>query len=184
MIDDNGCSVAETAIVEPGAVVGRGSRIWHYAHIRTGAWIGSEVVIGKGVFVDAEVVVGNLTKVQNNAQLFTPAVIDVGVFIGPGVILTNDLHPRAVAPDGTQIGVGGWTVTRCRIGRGAALGAASTIVCTEVGEWAMVGAGSVVVEAVAPHALVVGVPARQIGWVCQCGMRQVEKCSVCGWRLS
>lgn len=141
------------------------------------------MTVGEGVFVDAGVIVGDRSKIQNGAQLFAPAVVDAGTFVGPGVILTNDLHPRAVAPDGSTFGSADWTAVGCRVGRGASLGAASTVVCTEVGEWAMVAAGSVVVEPVAPHALVAGVPARQIGWVCYCGTRQSEGCAVCGWSV-
>ncbi|MDA8284885.1 MAG: acyltransferase [Actinomycetota bacterium] len=183
MADNAAPMVADTAIVEPGASVGAGSRVWHHAHVRSGASIGSEVTVGEGAFVDAGVIVGDRSKIQNGAQLFAPAVVDAGTFVGPGVILTNDLHPRAVAPDGSTFGSADWTAVGCRVGRGASLGAASTVVCTEVGEWAMVAAGSVVVEPVAPHALVAGVPARQIGWVCYCGTRQSEGCAVCGWSV-
>lgn len=176
--------VAQTAIIEVGAYVADGARIWHHAHVRSAASIGPDVTIGEGVFVDAGVVVGAHAKVQNGAQLFAPAIIGEGAFIGPGAILTNDLRPRAIDANGRMLGATDWTRLGCRVGRGASLGAASTVVCTEVGEWAMVGAGSVVVEPVPPHALVVGVPARQIGWVCYCGERRTEACAVCGWSVA
>lgn len=183
MSSDAAPMVTDTAIVEPGAHLGAGSRVWHHAHVRSGASIGLEVTVGKGAFVDAGVVVGDHSKIQNGAQLFAPAVVEAWAFVGPGVILTNDLYPRAVAPDGSPRGPLDWTAVGCRVRRGASVGAASTVVCTEVGEWAMVAAGSVVVEAAAPHALVVGVPARQIGWVCFCGVRQAATCAVCGWSV-
>jgi len=173
--------IADTAIVEPGAFVGGGVHIWHHAHVRISASIGPEVTIGEGVFVDIGVVVGARAKVQNGAQLFSPAVVGEGAFVGPGAILTNDLHPRAIDVDGRLLGTSDWTQTGCRIGLGASVGAASTIVCTEVGDWAMVAAGSVVIQPVPPHALVAGVPARQIGWVCHCGERSIGGCPVCGW---
>lgn len=174
--------VADTAIVEEGAVLGRGARIWHHAHVRTGAGIGAEVTLGDGAFVDAGVQVGDRSKVENGALLFAPAMVAEGSFVGPGVILTNDLHPRAITLDGSVLGPSDWEPVGCRIGRGASVGARSTIVCTEIGDWAMVAAGSVVVRPVAPHALVAGVPARQIGWVCFCGVRQVAGCETCGWK--
>lgn len=183
MIGDSSPMVAPTAIVESGAQIADGARIWHHAHVRSEAVIGPQVILGEGVFVDTGVVVGACAKVQNGAQLFAPAIVGEGVFIGPGAILTNDIYPRAIDAIGTMLGAADWNRIGCRIERGASLGAASTIVCTEVGEWALVGAGSVVVKPVPPHALVVGVPARRIGWVCYCGKRCAKECATCGWTV-
>lgn len=183
MVVDASSVIAETAIVELGASVGQRARIWHHAHVRNAAFVGADVTIGEGVFVDTGVVVGPRAKIQNGAQLFAPAVVEEGAFVGPGAILTNDLHPRSITVDGRMLGASDWTPVGCRVGRGASVGAASTVVCTEVGEWAMVAAGSVVIDPVPPHALVAGVPARQIGWVCHCGERCTDRCAVCGWAL-
>lgn len=180
---ERGAVIADSAIVEEGANVGSGSYVWHHSHIRTGATIGLEVTVGEHVFVDAGVSIGDRCKVQNGAQLFAPAVVEEWAFIGPGALLTNDLHPRAVGPTGSPLGSADWTAMGCRVGRGASIGGAATLVCTEVSEWAMVGAGSVVVDPVPAHALVVGVPARQIAWVCWCGIRQLASCEVCGWSV-
>ncbi|MBW4078120.1 MAG: N-acetyltransferase [Acidobacteria bacterium] len=174
--------VAPTAIVEDGAHLGRGVKVWHFSQVRKGASIGDNTIIGKGCFIDESVPVGEGSKIQNGSEIYAPASLGRGVFVGPHVVLTNDLHPRAVARDGAVLGATDWHATGCRIDEGAALGAGSVIVCTSVGAWALVGAGSVVTRPVAPHALVVGNPARQIGWVCYCGERVEGECETCGWR--
>lgn len=174
--------LASTAIVEPGVVFGSGVKVWHHAQVRVGATIGDDVIIGKGCFIDEHVSIGERSKIQNGSQVYAPAVVGKGVFIGPMVVLTNDLHPRAVAPDGTLLGANDWTPVGCVVEEGAAIGAGSVIVCTRIGSWALVGAGSVVTRPVEPHALVVGNPAKQIGWVCFCGLRLEGACSVCGWK--
>lgn len=175
-------SVASTAIIEADVTLGNGVKVWHHTQVRTGATIGDNTIIGKDCFIDEYVTVGEQSKIQNGSQIYAPAVIGKGVFIGPLVVLTNDRHPRAVAPDGTLLGVDGWTPIGCVVEEGAAIGAGSVIVCTSVGAWALVGAGSVVTRPVEPHALVVGNPAKQIGWVCICGLRLEGVCSTCGWR--
>lgn len=174
--------VAATAVIEDGAQLGRGVKVWHFSQVRKGASVGDNTIIGKGCFIDEFVPIGEGSKIQNGSEIYAPATIGKGVFVGPHVVLTNDLHPRAVAPDGTGLGASDWNATGCHIDDGAALGARSVIVCTSVGAWALVGAGSVVTRPVAPHALVVGNPARQIGWVCYCGRRLEGECQKCGWR--
>ncbi len=173
--------IAETAIVEEGVSLGPRVRVWHHAQVRVGASVGEGVVLGKGCFVDEGVVIGRGSKVQNGAQLYAPAVLEDGVFVGPMVVLTNDRFPRAMGPQGVEMGKADWRAIGCQIGCGASLGAGSMIVCTTVGAWAMVGAGSVVTKPVPSHALVFGVPARQVGWVCRCGVRQRASCPTCGW---
>jgi acetyltransferase-like isoleucine patch superfamily enzyme len=174
--------IASTAIVEADVIFGSGVKVWHHAQVRIGATIGDNVTIGKGSFIDEHVSIGERSKIQNGAQIYAPAVIGNGVFIGPLVVLTNDIYPRAVAPDGTLLGANDWTPVGCVVEEGAAIGAGAVIICTRIGSWALVGAGSVVTSPVEPHALVVGNPARQIGWVCFCGLRLVGACSTCGWR--
>jgi len=153
-----------TAIVE-SSDVGEGTRIWHFVHIREGARIGRNCNIGKGVYVDTGVVIGNNVKIQNFATLYRGVVIEDDVFIGPAVVFTNDLYPRAFI-------WGDEKIVETKVRRGASIGANSTIVCgVEIGEYAMVGAGSVVTKSIPPHALVYGNPARLRGFVCYCGRK-------------
>lgn len=175
--------VAPTALIEEGASLQNGIKVWHFTQIRSGASIGRNVTIGKGCFIDEDVEIGEGSKIQNGSEIYAPSAIGDGVFIGPHVILTNDLRPRAIRKDGAVLGPRDWTAIGCNIDRGASIGAGSVIVCTSVGAWALVGAGSVVTEPVLPHALVVGNPARQIGWVCFCGVRVYGACEECGWEL-
>lgn len=169
-------TIAPTAIVAGSATIGEGTRIWHHVQVREDARIGRQCIVGKDVFVDAGVVVGDRCKVQNAALLYHGVTLADGVFVGPRVTFTNDLAPRAVNPDGSPKGEADWTVTPTRVLDGASLGAASTIVCgVTIGRWAMVAAGAVVTHDVADHALVMGVPARQVGWVGEAGVRLVPE---------
>jgi len=154
--------IHETAIVEFGADIGEGTRIWHHAHVRRGARVGSECTLGKNVYIDTGVRIGDRVKIQNNVSIYKGVEIGDEVFLGPHVVFTNDRLPRATSPD--------WEIVGTTVKKGASIGANATIVCgVEVGEWAMVGAGSVVTRSVQDHQLVVGVPARPTGWVCRCG---------------
>ena len=154
--------VHETAIVEDGVSLGDDTRVWHHCHLRHGAVIGARCNLGKNVFIDAGVRVGSRVKVQNNVSVYAGVTLLDDVFVGPSAVFTNDLFPRAYNQ--------GWQVVATVVGRGASIGANATVVCgRDIGPFAMVGAGSVVTRAVAAHALVVGNPARQIGWVCKCG---------------
>jgi acetyltransferase-like isoleucine patch superfamily enzyme len=162
-----------SADVEDGANIGEGSKIWHLCHVRRGATLGPDCVLGRGVFVDAGVQIGRAVKIQNYVSVFHGVTIDDGVFVGPHVCFTNDMRPRAVNPDMSLKAADDWTMAETRVRAGAAIGANSTIVCgTTIGQWAMIGAGSVVTKDVPDYALVVGSPARQIGYVCACGNRQ------------
>ena len=164
--------VHATAEIEDGAVIGEGTKVWHFCQIRRGARLGRDCVLGRGVFVDFEVVVGNGVKIQNYVAIYHGVTIEDGVFIGPHACFTNDLFPRAVNPDMSPKRADDWVLSRTLVRAGASLGANATIVCgTTIGKWAMVGAGSVVTRDVPDHGLVVGNPARLIGYVSASGRR-------------
>jgi UDP-2-acetamido-3-amino-2,3-dideoxy-glucuronate N-acetyltransferase len=151
-------SVHPTAEIDEGAQIGEGTKIWHLAHVRSTARIGANCVIGRNVYVDAQVEIGDLVKVQNNVSVYQGVTIEDEVFVGPCAVFTNDLRPRAQNPD--------WTITPTLVRRGASIGANATIVCgVEIGEYAMVAAGSVVTRTVPAHQLVAGNPARPRAWV-------------------
>ena len=151
-----------TAIVDAGAVIGRGTSLWHHVHVRGSATIGADCNLGKNVYIDGGVHLGDRVKVQNNVSVYHGVRIGDDVFLGPSCVFTNDLYPRASNPD--------WKVVPTNVGNGASIGANATIICGHsIGDWAVVGAGSVVTRDVAAHQLVVGNPARHAGWVCTCG---------------
>jgi UDP-2-acetamido-3-amino-2,3-dideoxy-glucuronate N-acetyltransferase len=154
--------VHPSAVVEDGARLGAGTRVWHHAHVRGGAVVGAGCNIGGSVFVGEGVVVGDRCKLINGAFLPAGVTLEDEVFVGPGVVFTNDLWPRADNPD--------WELVATTVRRGASIGANATVICgREVGEFATVGAGSVVTRSVEAHELVVGNPARHAGWMCTCG---------------
>ena len=164
--------IEDSVLLDASAKIGDGTRIWHFAQIRDGVTIGSNCVIGRNVYIGSGVQIGSNCKIQNNALVYEPASISDGVFIGPGVILTNDQYPRAVNPDSTLKSAADWVSVGVSIGRGASIGAGSVCVApVEIGEWALVAAGSVVTKNVQSFALVAGVPARQIGWVGKSGYK-------------
>jgi UDP-2-acetamido-3-amino-2,3-dideoxy-glucuronate N-acetyltransferase len=159
-----------SAEVEDGARVGAGTIVWGLAHLRVGAVVGADCTIGRGVFVDEDVVLGDRVKVQNHALLYRPARIGDGVFVGPAVVLTNDLYPRAVNVDGTSKTSADWQAAGVVLRSGSAIGARSVLLPgVTVGCWAMVAAGSVVTTDVPDYALVAGVPARRRAWVGRAG---------------
>jgi UDP-2-acetamido-3-amino-2,3-dideoxy-glucuronate N-acetyltransferase len=158
--------------------VGEGTRVWAFAHVMAGARIGRECNVGNGAFVESGAVIGDRVTVKNNVLVWDKVTIEADVFLGPNAVFTNDLNPRSAFKKPTEEFLS--TLVR----RGATIGANSTIVCgVVVGEHAFVGAGAVVIHDVAPHALVVGNPARQVGWVCECGERlDAELSCRCGRR--
>ena len=158
--------IAESADVDPRAVIGAGSAVWHLAQVREEAVIGDNCVVGRGAYVGTGVHVGNNSKIQNQALVYEPAFLAEGVFIGPAVVLTNDTYPRSINPDGSHTDANDWSAVGVTVKLGASIGARAVCVApVTIGKWALVAAGSVVIEDVKDHALIVGVPAKQIGWV-------------------
>jgi UDP-2-acetamido-3-amino-2,3-dideoxy-glucuronate N-acetyltransferase len=174
--------VHETALVEAGAKIGSDTKVWHDAHIRTRALVGERCILGKGVFVDFDVTIADDCKLQNYACVYHGVSLARGVFVGPHAVFANDKAPRATTPDFEPLKDGDWTVSETRVGEGAAIGANATILPgVVIGKWSMVGAGAVVVHDVPPYAVVVGSPARIIGYVCRCGAKvDSHECSRCG----
>jgi UDP-2-acetamido-3-amino-2,3-dideoxy-glucuronate N-acetyltransferase len=157
--------VHPSAIVDDGAQLGEGTRVWHFAHVSAGARIGAGCSLGQGVFVANDVVIGNNVKIQNNVSVYDAVTLEDDVFCGPSMVFTNVHNPRSAVPRKAEY-------RRTLVQRGATLGANCTIVCgCTVGEYAFVGAGAVVSRSVPAHALVVGVPARRIGWMSRHGER-------------
>lgn len=164
--------IVESAEVDDRAVIGAETRVWHYAQIREGAEVGAGCVIGRGVYIGPGVRIGADVKIQNYALVYEPARVGDGAFIGPAAVFTNDHRPRAVGPDGRRKGAADWEPVGVTLGEGASVGARAVCVApVAVGRWAMVGAGAVVVRDVPDFALVVGNPARRIGWVGRSGER-------------
>lgn len=161
-----------TAEVSQDAQIGDGTQIWHQVQVREGARIGCHCILGKGVYVDREVQIGDRCKLQNGACLYHGVILEDGVFVGPSAILANDRLPRAINPDGSLKNDNDWEGGTIRICFGASLGAGAILLPgIVIGRHAMVGAGAVVARHVPDHGLVVGNPARLVGYVCRCGHR-------------
>jgi acetyltransferase-like isoleucine patch superfamily enzyme len=165
-----------TAEVSPDASIGAGTRIWHYVQIRERATIGEECNLGKGVYVDFDVVIGDRCKLQNGVFVYHGSTLEDGVFLGPGVLLLNDKHPRAINMDGSLKSDDDWAVSPVHVGQGAALGGGAILTPgVSVGRWATVGAGSVVTRNVPAFGLVYGNPARLMGYLCPVTRRRSER---------
>ncbi|HLF27248.1 MAG TPA: acyltransferase [Anaerolineae bacterium] len=171
----NNVIIHPTAEVSSQALIGAGTRVWHQAQVREGARLGRNCIVGKGVYIDFGVSVGDNVKLQNGVYVYHGATVEDGVFLGPGVILTNDANPRAINPDGSLKSDADWQIGPITIRYGASIGAGSIVLPNvTVGRFALVGAGSVVTRDVPDHAIVVGAPARPIGYACRCGLKLNE----------
>lgn len=156
-------TVHPTAIVDEGAQIGEGSRVWHWVHVCSGAQIGKGVSLGQNVFVGNKVSIGDHCKIQNNVSVYDNVTLEEGVFCGPSMVFTNVYNPRSLIERKSEY-------RNTLVKKGATLGANCTIVCgSTIGEYAFVGAGAVVNKDVKPYALMVGVPAKQIGWMSEYG---------------
>ncbi len=177
--------VHESSYVDDGALIGVGTKIWHFCHVMSGARIGSRCNIGQNVFVAPDVVIGDNVKIQNNVSIYTGVTLEDDVFLGPSMTFTNVTNPRSHVPRKDEY-------RPTLVKRGVSIGANATIVCgVTLGEYAFVGAGAVVTHDLPAYALVYGNPARVQGWMCQCGIRldftsqdQGERatCTNCGKR--
>jgi UDP-2-acetamido-3-amino-2,3-dideoxy-glucuronate N-acetyltransferase len=158
--------VHESAYVDAGAKIGAGTKIWHFSHVMPGAEIGEDCSLGQNVFIANAVRLGKGVKVQNNVSIYEGVVLEDYTFCGPSMVFTNVKTPRSAFPRNTSA-----DYRETRVKYGASIGANATVVCgVTIGEWAFVAAGAVVTKDVVPYALVAGVPARRIGWVCECGL--------------
>lgn len=169
-----------TAVVDEGAQVGDGTKVWHFSHVEDSARVGDGCSIGQNCYIGRRTVIGNGCKLQNNVSIYEGVTLGDGVFCGPSCVFTNDLTPRARYPKGHEHFV------RTYVEDGASVGANATVVCGHrIGRCAMIGAGAVVTRDVPPHALMLGVPARKCGFVCTCGELLHEKlvCPKCGRRF-
>ena len=156
-------TIHPSAIVDEGAKIGEGSRVWHFVHVCSAAKIGKGVSLGQNVFVGNHVIIGDWCKVQNNVSVYDNVTLEEGVFCGPSMVFTNVYNPRALIERKNEY-------RKTLVKKGATLGANCTVVCgVTIGEYAFVGAGAVVNKDVKPYALMVGVPARQIGWMSEFG---------------
>jgi UDP-2-acetamido-3-amino-2,3-dideoxy-glucuronate N-acetyltransferase len=164
--------IESSAQVSATADLGENVKIWHFSQIRENVFIGDNVVIGSMVHIGSGVRIGSNSKIQNSALIYEPAIIGPGVFIGPGVIFTNDHNPRAINPDGLQKNASDWNSVRVEVEEGASIGAGAICIApVKIGRWASIGAGAVVTKTVKPFALMVGIPARQVGWVGRAGKK-------------
>lgn len=167
--------VHPTADVSGEAIIGDNTKIWNQAQVRERAEIGRNCIISKNVYIDSDVKIGDRVKIQNNVNVYHGVEVESDVFLGPSMTFTNDFYPRAFNAD--------WKITRTIVKRGASLGAHVTVVCgNTIGEYSMIGSGSVITKNVPGYALMVGNPAHQIGWVCRCGHKLEEdlSCPECG----
>lgn len=157
----------ETAVIDAGSMIGRGTKIWHFAHLMAGCRLGDECNIGQNVVVSPGVVLGRNVKVQNNVSIYTGVICEDDVFLGPSMVFTNVINPRSFVNRKEEF-------RQTLVRRGASIGANATVICgLEIGEYAMIGAGAVITKTVPAYALVYGNPARQHGWVSRNGHKLV-----------
>lgn len=168
--------VHESSYIDENVSIGADTKVWHFCHVQDGAHIGNRCSLGQNVNISSNVRIGNDVKIQNNVSVYEGVELEDGVFCGPSCVFTNDLTPRSIYPKGTE------NYKRTLVRRGATIGANATVVCGNViGEHALIAAGAVVTHDVPAHALMAGVPAKQLGWVCECGaiLKDDLACKVC-----
>ena len=169
--------VHESSYIDEGVTIGSGTKIWHFCHIQKGAFIGRNCSLGQNVNISNNVKIGNGVKIQNNVTVYEGVEIEDYVFCGPSMVFTNDLTPRSKYPKGPK------NYKKTVVKYGASIGGNATIVCGNIiGQWALIAAGAVVTKDVPDYALMMGVPARQVGWVCECGIPLIKdlSCQECG----
>ena len=170
------CFVHESSYIDEDVSIGDGTKIWHFCHVQQGASLGEKCSLGQNVNIANNVKIGNGVKIQNNVSVYEGVELEDYVFCGPSMVFTNDLTPRSKYPKGTE------GYKRTLVKYGASIGANATIVCGHtIGRWAMIASGAVVTKDVPDYALMAGVPAKQIGWVCECGtvLKNEWKCQEC-----
>jgi UDP-2-acetamido-3-amino-2,3-dideoxy-glucuronate N-acetyltransferase len=173
--------IHNSAEIDPSVQLGGGTSVWQHAHIREGATVGENCTIGRGAYVGAGVTIGSSSKIQNYALIYEPAQLGVGVFVGPGAVLTNDQYPRAVKPDLSEKTSSDWAPVGVSVAEGASIGARAVCVApVRVGRWSLVAAGSVVIRDVLDFELVGGNPAKNLGWVGRAGKPLARSNS--GWQ--
>lgn len=176
-MEDNKYYIHESSYLDDNVEIGDGTKIWHFCHIQSGARIGRKCSLGQNVNVSNNVIIGGEVKIQNNVSLYEGVELEDGVFCGPSSVFTNDLTPRARYPKGRE------NYKKTLVKEGASIGANATVVCGHtIGKYAMVAAGAVVTHDVMEYALVAGIPAKRIGWVCECGevLGSHFNCKNCG----
>lgn len=170
-------SIHESSYIDENVEIGEGTKIWHFCHVQKGALIGEKCSLGQNVNVSNNVKIGNGVKIQNNVSVYEGVELEDHVFCGPSMVFTNDLTPRSKYPKGAE----GYKKTLVKYG--ATIGANATVVCgNTIGKWAMIASGAVVTKDIPDYALMAGVPAKQIGWVCECGevLKEGLLCESCG----
>ena len=162
-MSDSNIFIHDSAIIDNGANIGAGCKIWHFSHVMSGAQIGMNCILGQNVFVGSKAIIGNNVKIQNNVSVYDSVVIEDDVFCGPSCVFTNVINPRSFVERKSEY-------KETKICKGVSIGANATIICgVSIGQYAMIGAGAVVTKDVKPFALMVGVPAKQTGWVSEAG---------------